>query len=372
MQTRTSGGVSETELNALTVMPCNSPSLSLSVTTVTLLAKSESARRNSSLVIAINSKKIKPNENRKINFENFVYRVSNCKFEFMLQEFFADVSRKTDDALDKLIPSEQTEPARLYAAIRHSIFAGGKRFRPALVFAAGKVFKVSEEKLLSAASAIEMIHTYSLIHDDLPAMDDDDLRRGRPTCHKKFGEATAILAGDILQSLAFQAIATDENLSDKIKIKLVSELANSAAKMVDGQQLDLDAEGEQISVEKLENIHRNKTGAIICASARAGAIIAEATENDLNAMTNYAAKLGLLFQVTDDILDVTQTTEVLGKTAGKDLAAEKATYPAFYGVDETKNLAEKIYSEACEELKKIEKETVILQALAEFILQRNA
>jgi len=226
----------------------------------------------------------------------------------MLQEFFADVSRKTDDALDKLIPSEQTEPSRLYQAVRHSIFAGGKRFRPALVFAVGRVFDVPEEKLFRVASAIEMLHTYSLIHDDLPAMDDDDLRRGRPTCHKKFGEATAILAGDILQSLAFKIIADDENLSEKTKVKLISGLAVSAAKMVDGQQFDLDAEGEKISVEKLENIHRNKTGAMISFSAGASAIIADVSENELNAAANYAAKLGLLFQVTDDLLDVTQTT----------------------------------------------------------------
>lgn len=289
----------------------------------------------------------------------------------MLQDFFADVSRKTDDALDKLIPSEQISPARLYQAIRHSLFAGGKRFRPALVFAVGRVFDVPEEKLFRTASAIEMIHTYSLIHDDLPAMDDDDLRRGRPTCHKKFGEATAVLAGDILQSLAFKIIADDENLSEKTKVKLVSELAAAAAQMVDGQQLDLDAEGEEISVEKLENIHRNKTGAMISFSAKASAIIAEASENDLNSVTNYAARLGLLFQVTDDLLDVTQTTEILGKTAGKDLTAEKATYPAFYGIEETKKLAEKIYAEACGELKKIEKDTLILQKLAEFILRRE-
>ncbi len=289
----------------------------------------------------------------------------------MVQDFLTHVSRKTDDALDKLIPSETTEPTKLYQAIRHSIFAGGKRFRPALVFAVGRVFDVEEEKLFRAASAVEMVHTYSLIHDDLPAMDDDDLRRGRPTCHKKFGEATAVLAGDVLQSLAFKIIAEDEKLSDKIKIKIVSELADSAAKMVDGQQLDLDAEGEKISVKDLEVIHQNKTGAMICVSARAGAIIGEASENDLNAITNYASKLGLLFQITDDLLDVTQTTEILGKTAGKDLTAEKATYPALYGIEETKVLAEKIHFEACEELKKIEKNTDILSGLIDFILHRE-
>ncbi|MGI9055662.1 MAG: polyprenyl synthetase family protein [Pyrinomonadaceae bacterium] len=289
----------------------------------------------------------------------------------MLQKFLTDASRKVDFALDKLIPSDKSEPAKLYQAIRHSIFAGGKRFRPALVFAVGRVFDAPAEKLFCTASAIEMIHTYSLIHDDLPAMDDDDLRRGRLTCHKKFGEATAILAGDVLQSLAFQAIAGDENLSDKIKIRLVSELANSAAKMVDGQQLDLDAEGNQISVEDLKTIHRNKTGAIICTAARAGAIIAEASETELNAITNYASKLGLLFQITDDLLDVTQTTAILGKTAGKDLTAEKATYPALYGIEETQNLTKKIHIEACQELKKIETDTNILRELVDFILHRE-
>ncbi len=289
----------------------------------------------------------------------------------MLNEFFLDASRKTDDALDRLIPSDGSEPARLYKAVRHSIFAGGKRFRPALVFAVGKVFGAPEEKLLHAASAVEMIHTYSLIHDDLPAMDDDDLRRGRETCHKKFGEAAAILAGDVLQSLAFRAVSEDENLSDKIKIKLVSELAISSAKMVDGQQLDLDAEGKNISLEELENIHRSKTGALICFSARAGALIGEASEDDLRAVTNYAENLGLLFQITDDLLDVTQTTEILGKTAGKDLTANKATYPAICGIGETKNLTEKIYSRARGELKKIEKDTLILREIVDFILRRE-
>ncbi len=217
-----------------------------------------------------------------------------------------------------------------------------------------------------------MIHTYSLIHDDLPAMDDDDLRRGRATCHVKFDEATAILAGDILQTLAFQAIVKDDKLSDKIKVRLIAELAGSAAKMVDGQQLDLDGEGKTISLEDLEKIHQNKTGAMISVSARSGAIIAEANEDELNAITNYASKLGLLFQITDDLLDVTQTTEVLGKTAGKDLTAEKATYPSIYGIEETQNLAEKVYREAVSELNDLEKPTEILREIASFILKRKS
>ena len=289
-----------------------------------------------------------------------------------LEKNFARSSKIVDEVLDELIPSAETAPQRLYEAVRWSIFAGGKRFRPALLLAVGEVFGANEAKLLRTASAIEMIHTYSLIHDDLPAMDDDGLRRGRLTCHKQFDEATAILAGDVLQSLAFQAIAEDANLSDKLKVKLISELAVSAAKMVDGQQLDLDGEGEKTTVEGLEKIHQNKTGAMICASARSGAIIAEASETELETITNYAAKLGLLFQITDDLLDITQTTEVLGKTAGKDLTAEKATYPSFYGIEETRKLAEKVHAQAVNELNNLKNNTEILRELADFILNRKS
>ena len=287
------------------------------------------------------------------------------------EKFFNESSRIIDETLDKLIPSTGNAPPRLYEAIRWSVFAGGKRFRPALCLAVGGAFDVKHEKLLPTASAIEMVHTYSLIHDDLPAMDDDDLRRGRVTCHKKFDEATAILAGDRLQTLAFQAIAEDKNLSDAIKVKIISELARSAAQMVDGQQLDLDAEGAVISITELETIHQNKTGAMICVAARAGAIIAEASESELDAISNYASALGLLFQITDDLLDVTQTTEILGKTAGKDVLAEKATYPAVYGLEETRKLAEKVHFQAIDSLKKVEKDTILLKRLVDFILNRK-
>jgi geranylgeranyl diphosphate synthase type II len=289
-----------------------------------------------------------------------------------LENFFKHCSQMVDAELNRLIPTAETEPTRLYEAVRWSAFAGGKRFRPVLVLAVGNAFGADEKQLLSTASAIEMIHTYSLIHDDLPAMDDDDLRRGRATCHVKFGEATAILAGDVLQTLAFQAIADDARLSEKIKVKLISELANSAARMVKGQQLDLDGEGKKVSLQDLEKIHQNKTGAMICVSARSGAIIAETAEKELNAITNYASKLGLLFQITDDLLDVTQTTEVLGKTAGKDLTAEKATYPAFYGIEETRKLAKKVHAEAIGALNSIEKPTGILREIADFILNRKS
>ena len=289
-----------------------------------------------------------------------------------LEKFFAEVSFIIDETLNKLIPSAEIEPKRLYEAIRWSVFAGGKRFRPALVLAVGNAFGADENKLLRTASAIEMIHNYSLIHDDLPAMDDDNLRRGRATCHVKFDEATAILAGDILQTLAFQAIAEDANLSEKVRVKLISELARSAARMVDGQQLDLVSEGKTVSLDDLENIHQNKTGAMVSVAARSGAIIAEASDAELNSITNYASKLGLLFQITDDLLDITQTTEVLGKTAGKDLTSEKATYPSIYGIEETRKLAEKVHAEAIEFLKQIEKPTEILREIADFILKRKS
>lgn len=293
-----------------------------------------------------------------------------------LSEFFSDCTKTVDRKLDELVPSESQEPKNLHSAMRWSLFAGGKRFRPALLIAVGKVFEAETEKLVRTAAAIEMIHTYSLIHDDLPAMDDDNLRRGRETCHVKFDEATAILAGDALQNLAFQTIAEDETLSAEIRVKLISEIADASGTpdgMVGGQQMDLEAEGngKDISIEELEKIHRSKTGAMISVSAKAGAIIAEATKNEIDAVTNYAAQIGLLFQITDDLLDVTQTTEVLGKTAGKDISAEKATYPAFYGLRQTQLLAEDIYQKACRELEKIDKDTKLLIELADFILHRK-
>ena len=190
-----------------------------------------------------------------------------------LDSFFADVTQQVNAELDRLIPEQGQPPQKLRDAIRWSLLSGGKHFRPALVFAVGRAFECCDEKLVRTAAAIEMIHTYSLIHDDLPSMDDDELRRGRATCHKKFGEATAILAGDALQVLAFQVISEDERLSVETRIRLITVLARAAAKMVVGQQLDLDAEGKDLSTEEIEYIHRNKTGALICASAEAGAII---------------------------------------------------------------------------------------------------
>ncbi len=291
-----------------------------------------------------------------------------------LDAFFAECTNIVDRQLDALIPSGQIEPKNLHRAIRWSVFAGGKRLRPALVFAVGQTFGAAERDLGKTAAAIEMIHAYSLIHDDLPAMDDDDLRRGRATCHVKFGEATAILAGDALQTLAFQIIAEDENLNAKIRVRLISEIARSAgipSGMVAGQQLDLEAEGKEISIEHLERIHQNKTGAVISVSAKVGAIIAEAEETEIKTISEYAANLGLLFQITDDLLDATQTTEVLGKTAGKDARAAKATYVSLYGLDKARRLAENVHAAAGGNLEKIKRETFLLGEIADFVLRRK-
>jgi len=287
-----------------------------------------------------------------------------------LDLFIADSRRSVDDILDKLIPSAETEPGRLHEAIRWSLFPGGKRFRPVLVFAAGETFAAPRAKLLRTAAAIEMVHTYSLIHDDLPSMDNDDLRRGRETCHKKFGDATAILAGDALQALAFQVIADDESSPLDIRLRLISDLACSATKMVAGQQMDLEAEGESVSIEKIEQIHRSKTGELVVFSAKAGAVIGGASTEELQALAAYASKLGLLFQITDDLLDVTQTTKSLGKTAGKDVSAEKATYPSFYGINETRKLAHSVYADAIECLEPINRQLDLFHAIAHFIRDR--
>jgi geranylgeranyl pyrophosphate synthase len=280
-----------------------------------------------------------------------------------------------DARLDELIPAETFEPKGIHRAIRWSVFAGGKRFRPSLLLATGQELGAGEDVLLDTACALELIHTYSLVHDDLPSMDDDDLRRGRPTCHIRFGEATAILAGDALQSLAFQTIASDEKLSSGVRVRLTSEIARASATphgMVAGQAYDLAAEAREVSGDELERIHRLKTGALIVASTRSGAIIAGAKDAELEALTRYSVALGLLFQITDDLLDVTATAEDLGKTPGKDARSRKATYPALYGLDATRERAQAAYTEALSALDEIERPMPLLRAIAGLILERRA
>ena len=276
--------------------------------------------------------------------------------------------------LNNLLPSAATAPEKIHNAIRWSVFAGGKRFRPALLLATGQAFSASTDELIRTACAFEMVHTYSLIHDDLPSMDDDDLRRGRPTCHVRFDEATAILAGDALQTLAFRTIAEDARLDAETRLALISELARAAATpegMVAGQALDMEAETRQVTAAQLEEIHRYKTGALIVAAARCGAIIGKATEDELSAITSYGSHLGLLFQITDDFLDVTATAEDLGKTPGKDAQSNKATYPGLYGIEETRAAANNAHRTACEALDRINRPTDVLRRIADFILNRT-
>jgi geranylgeranyl pyrophosphate synthase len=293
---------------------------------------------------------------------------------FELDALLARSQALVEVELNNLLPSTAAAPEKIHQAIRWSVFAGGKRFRPALLLAVGQAFSAPIKSLIKTAAAFEMVHTYSLIHDDLPAMDDDDLRRGRPTCHIRFDEATAILAGDVLQTLAFQTIAGDEELSPETRIALVSELARAAGTpdgMVAGQALDMEAETRQVNNAQLEEIHRLKTGALIVAAARCGAIIGGATEDELAAVTSYGSHLGLLFQITDDFLDVTATAEDLGKTPGKDARSNKATYPALHGMEETRAAAIDAHRAACDALQQLDRETDVLRRIADFILNRT-
>jgi geranylgeranyl diphosphate synthase, type II len=292
-----------------------------------------------------------------------------------LDGFFAECRTLVDAELNHLIPEEIVDPASVHSAIRWSVFAGGKRFRPALLFAVGETFGASAEALLFTACAVEMIHTYSLIHDDLPSMDNDDLRRGRPTCHIRFDEATAILAGDALQTLAFQTIAEDQRLPPQKRVRVISELARASGTphgMIAGQAYDLEAEARQVTEDELGRIHRLKTAALILSAARCGGIIADANEVHLATATNYATQLGLLFQITDDLLDVTATAEHLGKTPGKDARSEKATYAALYGMEGARRRAEKVHQQACAVLESIDHDTQLLRSVADFILHRSA
>jgi geranylgeranyl pyrophosphate synthase len=276
--------------------------------------------------------------------------------------------------LNKLLPPSGALPEKVHQAIRWSVFAGGKRFRPALLLAVGQTFGAEVKQLIRTACAFEMIHTYSLIHDDLPAMDDDDLRRGRPTCHVRFDEATAILAGDALQTIAFQTIADDDALDATTRIALISELARGAGTpdgMVAGQALDMEAEARQVNGSELEVIHRLKTGALIVSVARCSAIIGAADEHELKAITAYGAHLGLLFQITDDLLDITATAADLGKTPGKDVQSRKATYPALYGIEESREKAVNAHRTACESLEQLDRPTEVLHRIVDFILRRT-
>ena len=292
--------------------------------------------------------------------------------------YFKQKAPKVDEWLDRLLPNENETPEIIHQAMRYSVFAGGKRLRPILAIATGELFGADDRELLPAACSLEMIHTYSLIHDDLPAMDNDDLRRGLPTCHVKFGEAMAILAGDALLTQAFLTLADYETSSvasvDR-KARVISEVAHAAATtraLIGGQVLDIQSEGRRITGEQLESIHRAKTGAMIRCSVRIGAIIGGANERELDALTEYGEKAGLAFQVADDLLDETATSEELGKTAGKDAESQKATYTSLYGISSAKEMAAILCQEAIVAARRAERETKILESIAQFIVERKS
>jgi geranylgeranyl diphosphate synthase, type II len=259
-----------------------------------------------------------------------------------LSEYLACRQRKVDEALDRWVPSESTPPEVIHKAMRYSLFAGGKRIRPILCMAAAEAVSNLSEGIERVACTLEMIHTYSLIHDDLPALDNDDLRRGRPTCHKVFGDAMAILAGDALLTLAFQVLA--QTPGDGVrKIQLIEELSvasGTVGGMIGGQVNDLEGESKAPTAALLESIHRAKTGALLRASVRMGAIYAGGDEQQLRALSQYGEHIGLAFQIVDDVLDVEMSSEALGKTAGKDEKQHKITFPAVYGLERSREMAE--------------------------------
>lgn len=294
--------------------------------------------------------------------------------QFNLAAYLKERQKLCDTALDQSIPV--VYPEKIYEAIRYSLLAGGKRVRPILCLATCEMIGGTIEMSMPTACAVEMIHTMSLIHDDLPAMDNDDYRRGKLTNHKVYGEDIAILAGDGLLALAFEFVAsqTPENVPTQRTLQVIARLGKAlgAAGLVGGQVVDLESEGKSdISLETLNFIHNHKTAALLEACVVCGGIIAGASPEDVQKLTRYSQNIGLAFQIIDDILDITATQEQLGKTAGKDLTAQKVTYPSLWGIEESRAKAQQLVEEACAELESFGEKAVPLQAIAHFIINRN-
>jgi geranylgeranyl diphosphate synthase, type II len=291
-----------------------------------------------------------------------------------LPPFFEENRLAVDAHLERLLPGENVQPSSIHKAMRYSVFAGGKRIRPILCLETARIFEPEVSSALYPGCAIEFIHTYSLIHDDLPALDNDDLRRGKPTSHKKFGESTAILAGDALLTLAFESIAAAP-VSPERRVAMVTEIASAAGTvngMVGGQVADLESEGKQVGRETLEYIHRAKTAALIRASVTSGALCAGAAPEDVARLRRFGETIGWAFQVTDDILDVEESSAALGKTAGKDIAQQKATYPSVFGLERSHEIAEELSSKAIAELQVYGDRAEHLRVIAEFLVLRRA
>lgn len=292
---------------------------------------------------------------------------------FDLQSFLAAKTAAVNKALDHLLPAENHKPATIHRAMRYSLFAGGKRIRPALCLAAAEACGGKESDAMPLACAVECIHTYSLIHDDLPAMDDDDYRRGKLTNHKVFGEGIAVLAGDALLTIAFELAAKSKGWPRYGHQMLILELASASGslQLIAGQVADLEGEGKKISAKELQYIHERKTSALLCCSVRLGGMSANCTSAQLRALTDFGFHVGLAFQVIDDILDVTQTSDKLGKTAGKDTKAQKATYPAIVGLEKSRKIAERLTNKAFAALKPLGERAGALRGLAEYLLRRD-
>ncbi|HWS02688.1 MAG TPA: farnesyl diphosphate synthase [Gammaproteobacteria bacterium] len=294
-----------------------------------------------------------------------------------LSTFLAECRTRIEAALERHLPSAETHPSRLHQSMRYTVLGGGKRVRPLLAYAAGAAVGAPPGRLDSAACAVEFIHAYSLVHDDLPAMDDDDLRRGRPTCHRAFDEATAILAGDALQTLAFHVLAHAPELDVPARLRLrmieTLALASGSRGMVGGQAIDLAAVGQTLDIAQLEDMHIHKTGALIRASVLLGALCADTQdEARLKHLDHYAKYIGLAFQIQDDILDVVGDTATLGKTAGADTARDKPTYPALLGLSGARERAAELLAAAQESLAGFGAEADPLRGLADYIVQRQA
>jgi len=292
----------------------------------------------------------------------------------MLKETLEQGQRLADAALDRLIPLETEHPVSIHKAMRHSVFAGGKRLRPVLAMEAGRMVAGSLPKgIEELGAALEMLHTYSLIHDDLPALDNDDLRRGRPTCHKVFGEAIAILSGDALQTQSYEVLSRLK-CPPESRVKIIEEIARGTGTvngMIGGQVVDLEAEHSKPTAEMLEYIHRSKTAALITASLVSGGLYAGAEDSEVAHLRAFGMGIGLAFQIVDDVLDVTQTSEQLGKTAGKDTASEKATYPALFGIDASLRKADELVSQAFTELESFGERADRLKELARYLVERK-
>jgi geranylgeranyl diphosphate synthase type II len=292
----------------------------------------------------------------------------------MLKETLLEGQKIADAALERLLPAASQYPSSIHQAMRHSVFAGGKRLRPILCMESARmVGGALPDGVDELGAAIEMLHTYSLVHDDLPALDNDDLRRGRPTCHKAFGEATAILAGDALQTQAYEVMAR-LRCPAEARVRIIEELAHGTGTvdgMIGGQVVDLESEHVRPDLPTLEYIHRAKTGALIVASLLSGCYYAGATDAEIEHVRDFGRAAGLAFQIADDILDVTQTSEQLGKTAGKDLAAEKITYPALFGLAKAEEMAAQLIQTACSALDSFGERADTLKEIARYLVERK-